>query len=106
MDRFTSTLSAGVLVGTLTAIGGATKDAPYEGFDFSTFLRSPLLTGLWAVILGEVFPRMPVLPVALAAVGAERLTVELYKMGRVYQEDYVAAKFRVGEWGQPHWSQG
>ena len=105
MDRFTSTVTAGALVGTLTAIGGATKDAPYEGFDFSTFLRSPVLTALWAVVLGEAFPRVPVLPVALAAVGAERLTVELYKLGRIQQETYVAAKYRVGEWGQPHWSE-
>ena len=105
MDRFASTASAGLLVGTLTAIGGATKDAPYEGFDFSTFMRSPVLTALWAVVLGEAFPGVPVLPVALAAIGAERLTVELYKVSRARQGTYVAAKYRVGEWGQPHWSQ-
>jgi len=105
MDRFASTATAGVLVGTLTAIGGATKDAPYEGFDFSTFMRSPVLTGLWAVILGKVFPKMPVLPVALAAIGAERLTVELYKVSRTRQGTYVAGKFKTGEWGQLHWSQ-
>jgi len=105
MDRFTSTATAGILVGTLTALGGATKDAPYEGFDFKTFLRSPALTGLWAIILGEVFPKVPVLPVALAAIGAERLTVELYKVARTRQGTYTAAKFRIGEWGEPHWSQ-
>ena len=105
MDRFTATASAGMLVGSLTAIGGAVKDAPYEGFDFSTFMRSPVLTGLWAVILGEMFPKVPVLPVALAAVGAERLTVELYKIARTTQETYVAGKFRIGEWGSLHWSQ-
>lgn len=105
MSRFSATATAGMLVGTLTAIGGAMKDAPYEGFDFSTFMRSPVLTGLWAVILGEIFPDVSVLPVALAAIGAERLTVELYKLGRTRQRNYVAAKHRVGEWGKPHWSQ-
>ena len=34
---------AGLLAGLICACGGAIKDAPYEGFDGPTFLRSPIV---------------------------------------------------------------
>ena len=42
--------------GWLTAVGGAWKDAPVEGFSGWKFLRSPAVATGWALLLA---PRSP-----------------------------------------------
>jgi hypothetical protein len=86
-------LAAGLSVG----IGGAIKDAPYEGFKLLTFFRSPivgLLVG-WA-IESQLHIKDP-RALFLATIGGERCVVEGYKILRVQKP----GKFDVGEWGVP-----
>ncbi len=73
-------LTAGVIAGLLTALGGAVKDAPYEGFKPATFMRSILVgagTGLASsLVTGNFY-------VALAVSGyLERVMVEGFKILR------------------------
>ena len=67
----------GLAVGGIIAVGGAWKDAPTEGFDPIKFLRSPGLTVLFALLLGQMTESY--LHVAVAAMGYERATAETYK---------------------------
>ena len=67
----------GLAVGGIIAIGGAWKDAPSEGFDVLKFFRSPCLTVLFAVLLGQL--TQSYLQVAVAAIGYERAAAETYK---------------------------
>jgi hypothetical protein len=67
----------GGIGGWLTAVGGAWKDAPIEGFQRFKFLRSPVVATVWAVILLP-FTRDIVL-LAVAAGGASVATIETYK---------------------------
>lgn len=73
-------LTAGLIAGLLTALGGAVKDAPYEGFKPKTFMRSIVVgaaTGLASsVVTGNFY-------VALAVSGyLERVAVEGFKILR------------------------
>jgi hypothetical protein len=65
------------LGGFVSAIGGAWKDAPLEGFEPLKFLRSPLIAALAGLGLA-VFTRHYLL-IALAALGYERALLETYK---------------------------
>ncbi len=95
----------GFLAGLAVALGGALKDAPYEGFDWKTFLRSPIIGALEAPILAHYFPDADKALIFLSTIGIERLTIELYKVIRAQQAKYIPGKFTtVGEWGNPHWS--
>ncbi len=67
----------GSIGGWVSALGGAWKDAPFEGFQPLKFLRSPLLAAGWALLLEQLSTDMVV--VALAAVGYTIATTESYK---------------------------
>jgi hypothetical protein len=70
-------LLAGMAGGLLVAIGGALKDSQFEGFLPLKFLRSPLVGGLTGMLVIRFSSHWFL--VALAAVGSERVVVELYK---------------------------
>ena len=82
----------GVSAGLLLAIGGAWKEATRSGFELVTFLRTPLLTTLFAV--GLAFFVDSYLYLALAAVGYERAAVETWKTVLAY----VGWRLRNGPW--------
>lgn len=67
----------GSLGGWFSAVGGAWKDAPHEGFDLFKFLRSPVMTAAYAVLLAR-FTNSLVLA-ALAGLGLTIATLETYK---------------------------
>jgi hypothetical protein len=67
----------GSIGGWVSALGGAWKDAPFEGFQPLKFLRSPLLAAGWALLLEQLSSDMVV--VALAAIGYTIATTESYK---------------------------
>ncbi len=72
---------AGLLVGIggglLVAIGGALKDSQFEGFIPLKFLRSPFVGAFTGMVMVHFSTQWFL--VALAAVGSERVVVELYK---------------------------
>ena len=73
-------LVAGLIAGTLCALGGALKDSPYEGFKCLTFTRS-IWAGLVAGAITSTFTEN--LYVALCCSGyLERCMVEGYKILR------------------------
>ena len=91
----------GAVSGLLVAIGGATKDAPYEGFKTKTFLRSPLIGAVVTPIIGAYVPGLPPVILALSTIAVERASVETYKLYRQTRGEYVPGKFTYGEWGCP-----
>jgi len=91
----------GFLAGLAVALGGAIKDAPYEGFDLKTFLRSPIIGTIEGAMLYKKYENLPDVVGFFATIGFERLTVESYKLLRAVSTGYKPAKFEVGEWGVP-----
>ena len=71
------TVLVGGLGGWLTAVGGAWKDAPVEGFEAWKFLRSPAVATAWAVVLLPL-TRDP-LTLSVSAAGLSVLAIETYK---------------------------
>jgi hypothetical protein len=65
------------LGGWLTAVGGAWKDAPVEGFSGWKFLRSPVVATAWAVILSRFTGDWVLL--TMAAAGWSVISIETYK---------------------------
>ena len=63
--------------GWLTAVGGAWKDAPVEGFSGWKFLRSPVVATFWAFVLCRFTDDWVVL--AVAAAGWSVISIETYK---------------------------
>ncbi len=63
--------------GWLTAVGGAWKDAPVEGFSGWKFLRSPAVATGWALALAPLVTDWLVL--AVSAGGLSVLVIETYK---------------------------
>lgn len=63
--------------GWLTAVGGAWKDAPVEGFSGSKFLRSPAVSAAWGVLLVGFTTDWVTL--AVAAAGWSVVSIETYK---------------------------
>jgi hypothetical protein len=61
----------------ISAVGGAWKDAPVEGFQIFKFFRSPLLAMGWALVLAQLTPDLVLL--TLAATGYTIATTETYK---------------------------
>jgi len=95
----------GFLAGLSVAVCGAIKDAPYEGFNFITFMRSPIIGAIEAPIISYGFPSSSKPLIFLSTIATERLTIELYKLIRTSTGSYIPAKFtEIGEWGKPHWS--
>lgn len=70
-------VALGGIGGWLTAVGGAWKDAPIEGFQRYKFLRSPFVATTWALVLLPFTRDLPVL--AVAAGGCAVATIETYK---------------------------
>jgi hypothetical protein len=70
-------LLIGSAAGWVSAIGGAWKDAPIEGFETFKFFRSPAITATYAFLVSRLDDRM--LIVALAALGFTVATIETYK---------------------------
>jgi hypothetical protein len=65
------------LGGWLTAVGGAWKDAPIEGFSGWKFLRSPVVATAWAVVLSRFTGDWVLL--TMAAAGWSVISIETYK---------------------------
>jgi len=91
----------GFLAGLAVAIGGAIKDAPYEGFDATKFIRSPIIGAVEAPLMGKAFPKPNPYLLFFSTIGTERITVESYKLIRAKMALYYPDKFRLGEWGVP-----
>jgi hypothetical protein len=70
-------LLVGGLGGWLTAVGGAWKDAPVEGFSGWKFLRSPVVATAWTIMLVPFTGSWVMLSVAAA--GLAVLSIETYK---------------------------
>lgn len=70
-------LLVGPVGGWISAIGGAWKDGPIEGFSLPKFFRSPLVALFWALVLAH-FTRDYILLVA-GATGYTVATTETYK---------------------------
>jgi hypothetical protein len=87
----------GLLSGLSVAIGGAIKDAPYEGFDILKFLRSPAIGTVEGGIAGKLVPRTNPIILYFTIIGTEHATTEGYKLLRAK----MPMKFKYGEYGIP-----
>ena len=67
----------GGIGGWMSAVGGAAKDAPIEGFETLKFFRSPLLASAYAFLLAH-FTQSLIL-IALGGIGYTVATIETYK---------------------------
>lgn len=90
-------VAIGFFSGLLVAIGGAIKDAPYEGFELVRFVRSPIIGAIEAPIISKAFKEPHPVLLGMATIATERMTVETYKLIRAK----MPVKFSVGEWGVP-----
>jgi hypothetical protein len=70
-------LLAGSLGGWYSAVGGAWKDAPIEGFETLKFFRSPVLSALAALLVSAFTQSLAF--AALAGLGFTIATLETYK---------------------------
>jgi len=70
-------VTVGGLGGWLTAVGGAWKDAPVEGFSGWKFMRSPAVATAWAFPLSMLTTNW--LMLSLAAAGLAVASIETYK---------------------------
>jgi len=86
----------GFAAGLASAVGGAVKDSPYEGFSYLKFLRSPMVGAIAGITTGYFFPDIHPAVLFFACIGEERVVVESYKIARVQKP----GKFRNGEWGK------
>jgi hypothetical protein len=87
----------GFFSGLAVAIGGAIKDAPYEGFDMLKFFRSPTVALVEGAAQKAFIPDLNDTILFFSTIGTERLTVETYKVLRAH----MPMKFHYGEWGIP-----
>lgn len=87
----------GFISGLAVAIGGAIKDAPYEGFDPVKFIRSPAIGTVEGLIIVYVVPKINPYVLFFTVIGTERVTTETYKIIRAK----IPGKFLNGEWGIP-----
>jgi hypothetical protein len=67
----------GGLGGWISAVGGAWKDAPFEGFQTFKFFRSPIIASLYALGMSQLNDSLVL--VGLAATGYTVATTETYK---------------------------
>ncbi len=95
----------GVLVGAHVSTWGAYKDAPFEGFHVTRFVRSILLAmGIGAVLSGAFgFDRTESMIVLLGVIyGIERLLTEYWKLFlRDHRADSFTIPMRFGIFGRP-----
>lgn len=74
-------ITAAVIVGSgggwISAVGGAMKDAPHEGFELLKFFRSPLIAAFYGTLVAFLTTSYPA--VFLCAIGYTIGTIETYK---------------------------
>ena len=101
MNPITRGALIGLVSGISVALGGAVKDAPYEGFDLLKFFRSPAIGLVEGAVLGKYQPKLNAPVFYFAIIGTERVTTEAYKLIRAKLDavNYMPVKFKVGEWG-------
>jgi hypothetical protein len=75
----------------LPALGGAAKDAPYEGFSPLKFLRTPSVSLVVGALLLLVFPSLGPKYFLVAVPGFERIISEFYK--KIYRSK-IPGKFK------------
>ncbi len=94
VQRFTDFLITAYLSGLLLGLGGAYKDAPFEGFKWLKFQRSALVLAVCSPLF--YFVNTPLTPVPLGYLiymngGLERFLVEYYK---TYVQRTMSGKFK------------
>ncbi len=96
-------LLVGMAGGLLVAIGGALKDSQFEGFIPLKFVRSPLVGALTGILVVRYSTHWFL--VALAAVGSERVVVELYKtfLKRQIRGMHAGKPVRYPVWLKRRW---
>jgi hypothetical protein len=96
----------GGIGGWLTAVGGAWKDAPVEGFSGWKFLRSPVVATAWTIMLLPFTQDWVAL--TFAAAGLSVLSIETYKTfftGGRPPGKFDGKPIRPGVEVQRHWCQ-
>ncbi len=66
-------------MGLFIAVGGMSKDAPFEGFSLIKFFRSPLIAIIIGILILIYFPALNGKFYLLTIAGAERIISECYK---------------------------
>ena len=87
----------GLASGLSVAIGGAIKDAPYEGFNLLKFLRSPIIGLVEGAVISKLITNVNPYLLYFSVIGTERITTETYKLLRATKP----MKFTYGEYGLP-----
>lgn len=80
-----------ITAGFIAAIGGMLKDAPYEGFYFFKFFRSPFVAMLIGVLIYFYNPLLETKYFLLSIFGGERVLSEFYK--KIFR-DRAPGKFK------------
>jgi hypothetical protein len=75
--RWVVALTVGATFGWVSAIGGAWKDAPIEGFETFKFFRSPGVAAAWAAACASLTTSWAV--IAICAEGLTVASIETYK---------------------------
>ncbi|MBN1162916.1 hypothetical protein JXA34_04205 [Patescibacteria group bacterium] len=88
----------GLFAGVLEAVGGSWKDAPFEGFSYVKFFRSPIVSTLWGVLLSLYIGNLGILLFSIA--GGNRITVEFYK---TFIKHNKVGKFKRAKPEFPEW---
>jgi hypothetical protein len=94
----------GLLIGVHAASWGAFKDAPYEGFRLTSYLRSILLASALAVLLVATIAKPGSSPLALMGTvyAVERLATEWWKaIVREQDQSHYTIPMRLGFRGRP-----
>jgi hypothetical protein len=94
----------GLLIGLHAASWGAFKDAPYEGFRLTSYLRSILLASALAVLLVATMAKPGSSPLALMGTvyAVERLATEWWKaIVREQDQGHYTIPMRLGFRGRP-----
>jgi hypothetical protein len=76
-DSLLAAAGVGTIASWVSAVGGAWKDAPIEGFETLKFFRSPGIALVYALLLAQLTDSL--LLIALAAAGYTIATIETYK---------------------------
>jgi len=90
--RWLMLVTVGGLFGWISAIGGAWKDAPVEGFEALKFLRSPTLAALWACMVSLIAEQTSWTALAMAGEGLTIASIETYKT--FFAGSLTCGKFR------------
>ncbi len=97
-------LATGLAAGLHTATWGVFKDAPFEGFKWRTYVRSPVVSAAVALFLVRVMELDSAWPVGVAVLfgvtyGLERVLAEIYK-SFIREEDQskytIPMQFAIG----------